>query len=94
MKKINFNTNYFDVIVCATVIEHLSDIKNLFKKVHILLKNDEIFIIVTLDLKYNIIDFSDNLTFNHLFAKKSLNFALSRSTNQVGCRTFILIFFC
>jgi len=76
-EKINFPDNFFEIVVCTSVIEHLSNIDNLFKEIYRILKKDGLLIIVTPNWKYNIKNFYDDPTHKHPFTEKSLNFALS-----------------
>ena len=81
--KINFendklpeDSNSIDFVTCNSVIEHLSDVTNLFKEVHRILKPNGKFLLVTPNFYYDYKNFYDDPTHINPFTIEKLNTAL------------------
>lgn len=81
--KINFendklpeDSNSVDFVTCNSVIEHLSDVTNLFKEVHRILKPNGKFLLVTPNFYYDYQNFYDDPTHINPFTIEKLNTTL------------------
>jgi methionine biosynthesis protein MetW len=68
-QKIPFKTNYFDVITCLDVIEHVRDPKDLLTKIHRVLKKNGKLIITTPNIRFT--NHIYDLVVNGVFPKTS-----------------------
>ena len=78
--KINFesdklpeSSNSIDFVTCNSVIEHLSDVTNLFKEVHRILKPNGKFLLVTPNFYYDYKNFYDDPTHVNPFTVNKLD---------------------
>lgn len=65
--------NSVDMIICNSVIEHISNISNLFSEIYRVLKKDGILIIVTPNFSYDYKNFYDDPTHVNPFTVNKLN---------------------
>lgn len=73
-KKFPFKNNFFDVITCLDVIEHVIDPKFLLKEIYRVLKKNGILIISTPNIRFS--DHMYQLVVKGIFPKTSLDSAL------------------
>lgn len=75
--RIPLESNSTDVVLCYSVIEHLSDPSNLLAEAHRVLKDDGVFIVETPNWQFSKNDFFDDYTHVKPYSIKSLKSILN-----------------